>query len=57
MLYRHNAAIGTDWNMFFLDNSLYVPWDGLAGETRIVAGLIKAIILDHPAKIVASKMS
>ena len=24
MLYRHNAAIGTDWNLFFLDNSLYL---------------------------------
>ena len=23
MLYRHNAAIGTDWNLFFWDNSLY----------------------------------
>ena len=24
MLYRHNAAIGTHWNMFFGDNSLYL---------------------------------
>ena len=23
MLYRHNAVIGTDWNLFFWDNSLY----------------------------------
>ena len=24
MLYRHNAAIGTDWNLVFWDNSLYL---------------------------------
>ena len=24
LLYRHNAAIGTYWNLFFLDNSLYL---------------------------------
>ena len=24
MLYRHNAAIGTNWNLFFWDNSLYL---------------------------------
>ena len=23
MLYRHNTAIGADWNLFFWDNSLY----------------------------------
>ena len=23
MLYRHNAAIGTDWNLVFWDDSLY----------------------------------
>ena len=24
MLYRHNIAIGTDWNLVFWDNSLYI---------------------------------
>ena len=26
LLYRHNAAIGTDWNLFFWDNSLYLRY-------------------------------
>ena len=26
MLYRHNAATRTDWNLFFWDNSLYLPF-------------------------------
>ena len=26
MLYRHNAAIGTDWNLVFWDNSLYINY-------------------------------
>ena len=26
MLYRHNATIGTDWNLVFWDNSLYKNW-------------------------------
>ena len=24
MLYRHNVVIGTDWNLVFWDNSLYL---------------------------------
>ena len=27
MLYRHNAANGTDWNLFFWDNSLKIKSD------------------------------
>ena len=36
MLYRHNAAIGTDWNLFFWDSSLYLILTWWL-EDRIVA--------------------